>query len=72
MEFFGSKTLVMMQSDRLEFDPYFFGEGCDSIADEAIHDPDVHDARPSSYPAKIIGHKAGRERALAAYRRMKR
>ena len=36
MEFLGSKTLVMMQSDRLEFDPYFFGEGCDSIADEAI------------------------------------
>ena len=26
----------MMQSDRLEFDLYFFGEGCDSIADEAI------------------------------------
>jgi len=43
-----------------------------TLSDEAIHDPDAHDARPSSYPAKIIGHKAGRERALAAYRRMKR
>jgi deoxyribodipyrimidine photo-lyase len=27
--------------------------------------------RPSSYPAKIIAHKEGRERALAAYRDMK-
>ena len=43
-----------------------------TLSDEAIHDPDAHDARPSGYPAKIIGHKAGRERALAAYRRMKR
>ena len=41
------------------------------LSDEAIHDPDAHDARPPAYPAKIIGHREGRERALAAYRRMK-
>ncbi|HUD93973.1 deoxyribodipyrimidine photo-lyase [Sphingobium sp.] len=41
------------------------------LSDEAIHDPDAHDGRPRDYPAKIIGHREGRERALAAYRRMK-
>ncbi|BDI61302.1 cryptochrome/photolyase family protein [Qipengyuania nanhaisediminis] len=37
--------------------------------DEAIHDP-PDDVR-GSYPAKIVAHKEGRERALAAYRAMK-
>jgi deoxyribodipyrimidine photo-lyase len=41
------------------------------LADDVIHDPDAHDARPKNYPAKIIGHREGRERALAAYRHMK-
>ena len=41
------------------------------LSDAAIHDPDAHGARPQSYPAKIIGHREGRERALEAYRRMK-
>ncbi|MDO7835238.1 deoxyribodipyrimidine photo-lyase [Sphingobium sp. HBC34] len=41
------------------------------LSDAAIHDPDAHDARPNSYPAKIIGHREGRERALNAYRQMK-
>ncbi|HKY82255.1 MAG TPA: deoxyribodipyrimidine photo-lyase [Sphingobium sp.] len=39
------------------------------LDDEVIHDPDAHDARPSAYPAKRIGHREARERALAAYRR---
>lgn len=43
----------------------------EDLSDDAIHDPDAHDARPRDYPAKIIGHKEGRERALAAYRHMK-
>lgn len=38
------------------------------LDDRAIHDPDVHGARPSGYPPKCIGHREGRERALAAYR----
>jgi len=42
------------------------------LSDTEIHDPDAHDARPASYPAKIIGHREGRERALAAYRHSKR
>ncbi len=38
------------------------------LSDAAIHDPDDHGARPASYPAKIIGHREARERALAAAR----
>lgn len=36
-----------------------------------IHDPEEHGCRPKNYPAKIIGHREGRERALSAYREMK-
>lgn len=36
------------------------------LSDAAIHDPDEHGRRPADYPAKIIGHREGRERALAA------
>ncbi len=41
------------------------------LSDAAIHDPDAHGARPAAYPAKIIDHREGRERALAAYRHSK-
>jgi deoxyribodipyrimidine photo-lyase len=37
------------------------------LPDPAIHDPDAHGRRPSAYPAKIVDHRAARERALAAY-----
>ncbi len=40
------------------------------LSDEHIHDP-PDDMRPSTYPAKMIGHKEARERALAAYKAMK-
>ena len=40
------------------------------LSDEEIHDPS-DDCRPGDYPAKIIGHKEARERALEAYRAMK-
>ncbi|GAA4643628.1 deoxyribodipyrimidine photo-lyase [Pontixanthobacter gangjinensis] len=36
-----------------------------------IHDPEEHGCRPKNYPAKMIGHREARERALAAYRQMK-
>lgn len=42
-----------------------------ALGDTAIHDPDEVGARPSDYPAKIIGHREGRERALEAARRMR-
>ncbi len=38
------------------------------VSDEAIHDPDEAGRRPKDYPAKIIGHREARERALAAGR----
>ncbi|MBB6124802.1 cryptochrome/photolyase family protein [Sphingobium subterraneum] len=41
------------------------------IQGDAVHDPDAHGCRPADYPAKIIGHREARERALAAYRHVK-
>lgn len=38
------------------------------LDEKMIHDPEAHDARPDDYPPKLIGHREGRERALAAYR----
>ena len=38
------------------------------VPDPAIHDPDAHGCRPASYPAKMIGHREARDRALAANR----
>jgi deoxyribodipyrimidine photo-lyase len=36
-----------------------------------VHDPEEHGVRPKGYPVKIIAHKAARERALAAYKKVK-
>ena len=41
------------------------------VSDPYIHDPEDYGARPPGYPPKIIGHRAARERALAAYGAMK-
>ncbi|MDF0488586.1 deoxyribodipyrimidine photo-lyase [Sphingomonas sp. H39-1-10] len=41
------------------------------VGDAAIHDPEAAGCRPRDYPAKRIGHREARERALAAYRRTK-
>ncbi|UKK84935.1 DNA photolyase family protein [Sphingopyxis sp. BSN-002] len=41
------------------------------LDDRAIHDPDEAGRRPDTYPAKIIGHREARARALAAYDVMK-
>ena len=38
------------------------------VSDAAIHDPEEAGCRPAGYPAKIIGHREARERALAANR----
>lgn len=37
------------------------------LSDATIHDPEAHGRRPAAYPAKIVDHRAGRERALAAW-----
>jgi deoxyribodipyrimidine photo-lyase len=36
------------------------------VDDLFVHDPDEFGQRPSAYPAKIIGHREARERALSA------
>ncbi len=36
------------------------------LTDATIHDPDDSGVRPNDYPAKLIGHREARERALAA------
>ena len=41
------------------------------LDDASIHDPDEHGRRPTTYPAKIIGHRQARERAVAAYHTLK-
>ena len=38
------------------------------LSDEAIHDPAAAGVIPQGYPAPLIGHREGRERALAAAR----
>lgn len=41
------------------------------VSNDAIHDPEEAGCLPEDYPAKIIGHREARERALQAYREMK-
>ncbi|MEO0439993.1 MAG: deoxyribodipyrimidine photo-lyase [Pseudomonadota bacterium] len=41
------------------------------LDDPYVHDPEEHGCKPASYPSKIIAHRAGRERALEAYQRVK-
>lgn len=36
------------------------------VSDAAIHDPEAAGCKPDAYPAKIVGHREARERALAA------
>jgi deoxyribodipyrimidine photo-lyase len=41
------------------------------LDDPYVHDPEEFGRRPATYPAKIIGHREARERALAAYQNLK-
>jgi len=41
------------------------------LPDDAVHDPDAAGCRPETYPAKIIGHREARERALAAAKQVR-
>lgn len=42
-----------------------------SLPDRAIHDPEALGCRPAAYPARIVDHRAARERALAAWSTIK-
>jgi deoxyribodipyrimidine photo-lyase len=62
----------LSQSEKFDAGDYireFVPELAD-LSDAQIHDPD-DSHRPADYPAKIIGHREARERALAAYRQAK-
>jgi deoxyribodipyrimidine photo-lyase len=37
-----------------------------ALPDAVIHDPEAHGCRPADYPPRIVEHREGRERALAA------
>ena len=41
------------------------------LSDPYVHDPEEYRCRPAAYPAKVIGHREGRARALEAYARVK-
>jgi deoxyribodipyrimidine photo-lyase len=41
------------------------------LPDDAIHDPEAAGCRPDGYPAKIIGHREARERALEAVKKVR-
>ena len=62
----------LSQSEKFDAGDYireFVPELAD-LPDDQIHDPDDKH-RPDDYPAKIIGHREARERALSAYREAK-
>ena len=41
------------------------------VGDDVIHDPEAVGSRPDEYPARLIGHREARERALAANAKVK-
>ncbi len=69
---FGRIMAPLSQSEKFHAGDYI-REWIPEIAglpDSAIHDPDAAGCRPEAYPVKIIGHREGRERALAAARHL--
>ncbi len=70
---FGRIMAPLSQSEKFDAGDYirrWVPELAD-VPDPAIHDPEAAGLVPKNYPAKIIGHKEGRERALAAAREMR-
>ncbi|TPG12267.1 cryptochrome/photolyase family protein [Sphingomonas oligophenolica] len=58
----------LSQSERFDAAGYIraFVPELRDVPDAAIHDPEEAGCKPNAYPAKIIGHREARERALAA------
>ena len=65
---FGRIMAPLVQSDKFDAAGYIrqWVPELRALPDVAIHDPDEAGCRPDGYPPKIIGHREGRERALAA------
>ena len=67
---FGRIMAPLVQSAKFDAGDYIrrWVPELEHLSDAAIHDPDEAGCRPDVYPAKIIGHREARERALAAAR----
>ncbi len=67
---FGRIMAPLTQSEKFDAGDYIrrWVPELKDLGDEVIHDPDAHGARPADYPAKIVGHREARDRALAANR----
>jgi deoxyribodipyrimidine photo-lyase len=70
---FGRIMAPLVQSEKFDAADYirtWVPELC-NVPDAAIHDPEAAGVRLQGYPAKIIGHREARERALAAGRQVR-
>ncbi len=67
---FGRIMAPLSQSEKFDAGDYIreWVPELAGLKGDAIHDPDEAGCRPDDYPAKIIGHREGRERALDAGR----
>jgi deoxyribodipyrimidine photo-lyase len=67
---FGRIMAPLTQSEKFDAGDYIrhWVPELKALDDAAIHDPDAAGCRPTDYPAKIVGHRKARERALAAAR----
>jgi deoxyribodipyrimidine photo-lyase len=67
---FGRIMAPLSQSEKFDAGDYIreWVPELAGLKGDAIHDPDESGCRPDDYPAKIIGHREGRERALDAGR----
>lgn len=70
---FGRIMAPLSQSEKFDAGDYIreWVPELRALSDDAIHDPDAAGCRPDGYPAKLIGHREGRERALAAGRQVR-
>lgn len=70
---FGRIMAPLVQSEKFDAGDYIrqWVPELSHITGNAVHDPERFNRRPRNYPAPIIGHREGRERALAAYAAVK-
>ncbi|GAA3270348.1 deoxyribodipyrimidine photo-lyase [Sphingomonas yabuuchiae] len=70
---FGRIMAPLSQSEKFDAGDYIrqWVPELKHVSNAAIHDPEEAGCRPKDYPAKIIGHREGRERALAAAKKMR-
>jgi len=70
---FGRIMAPLVQSEKFDAGDYIreWVPELRGLPDETIHDPEAAGVRPADYPEKIIAHREGRERALAAAAKMR-